>query len=80
MTLRVGQTDPQVRASYVDRLVLSLGKQGFVPRENERGEILCSRCLQPLGKDDTVYCMPCHDILDGILAASRNSTSVRTVS
>jgi len=79
-------TDPERRKSYLDGddshegMVVALGKQGFDPFINEKGEILCSRCLQLLGKDDTVFCVPCHVLLDGILAASRNPTSVPAVS
>lgn len=72
--------DPQARAGYVDEKVLWLGKQGFISYENERGESLCSRCLKPIGKDDTTFCSSCHDILDVILAASRNPTSIPAVS
>ena len=79
--------DSQARASYVDQTVLFLGKQGLIPFENERGEILCSRCVQPLGKDDmkdgTAFCVSCNDFLDGILAANRsprNPASVPAVS
>lgn len=72
--------DPQARVNYVDERVLWLGKQGFISFENERGEGLCSRCLQPLGKDDMTFCAPCHGVLDGILAASHQTSSIPAVS
>lgn len=73
-------SEPTRRKSYVDERVVILGKQGFDPFMSEGGEFLCSRCVQPIGKDDTAFCAPCHDVLDVILAASRNPTSIPAVS
>ncbi len=73
-------SDAERRKSYVIERVVVLGKQGFDPFMNEKGELLCSLCLQPLGKDDTAFCAPCDNLLDDILAASRNPTSVPAVS
>ena len=78
--------DPRA-ASYVDDarrvfdLVIGIGKQGFSPRRNKRGEALCRLCPRQLRKTNkTAFCPECTTVVDVILSASRNPTSAHVVS